>query len=124
MLRLLLAEGERRPIAAGKLRDLLNFIDAEGFAKCGPGPYWLGQELTLLDIAYYPLAERLPALPGMEAGLPAFSLRLRCWLETMGKRSSVQATRGSLEVYRRAFGRVVRQRPQRRRVGNVEYLRA
>jgi glutathione S-transferase len=120
MLRLLLADEERRSAAAFKLCDLMVFIDAEGFAKNGSGPYWLGQELTLLDLAYYPLLERLPALPGMEAGLPELSLRLRCWMETMSKRPSVQATQISLETHRRAFG--ARLRPQRRRPDNVEYF--
>lgn len=125
MLRVLLSTGEKRSAAWTKLRDLLMFIEREGLTRCGRGPYWLGQELSVVDLVYYPFFERLPALPEAEGtGLPLLSIRLRYWLNAMGERPSVQATRNSLETHARAFAGFSGVRQPRRRDGNIEYLYA
>ncbi|HXV22908.1 MAG TPA: glutathione S-transferase family protein [Alphaproteobacteria bacterium] len=109
--------------ASAELRDRLIFIEREGLARCGRGPYWLGQELGLLDIVFYPLFERLPAiLHDQPAGLSALSIRLRYWLDAMRDRASVRATQRPVELHANALG--AKPDSQRRRVGNVEYLHA
>jgi glutathione S-transferase len=120
------AQGEMRAEASAGLRDVLIFIEREGLARCGRGPYWLGQEVSLLDLVYYPLFERLPAIQTGQPGgaLPLLSIRLRYWLDAMRERPSVQATQNPVEAHTRAIQTYLGIKPQRRRVGNVEYLQA
>ena len=124
MLGCITAQGEEEQIAAAaKLRHLLVFIEREGLARCGRGPYWLGQEVTLVDLAFYPFFERLPAIQhDQPLALPVISIRLRYWLDAMRQRQSVRATQNPVEYYARAFSDHARPRPPRRRIGNVEYL--
>jgi glutathione S-transferase len=126
ILRSIKAQGEARAQASAQLRDVLIFIEREGLARCGRGPYWLGQEFSMLDVVFYPLFERLPAIQTGEpgGGLPLLSIRLRYWLDAMRERPSVQATQNPLEAHARAFQTYLGIKPQRRRVGNVEYLQA
>ncbi len=125
LMRAASAEGEERARASGRLRDMLIFIEREGLARCGRGPFWLGQDLTMLDLVYYPLFERLPAIqPDQAGGLPPLSIRLRYWLDGMRERASVRATQSPIETHIQAFAHCLDLRPQRRRVGNVEYLQA
>jgi glutathione S-transferase len=126
IVRAVTAQPEARAGASAQLRDVLIFIEREGLARCGRGPYWLGQELSLLDVVYYPLFERLPAIPTDQpgGGLPLLSIRLRYWLDAMCQRPAVQATQNPVEAHVRAFQSYLGIKPQRRRVGNVEYLQA
>ena len=43
---------------AAVLRDRLIYIEREGLARCGRGPFWLGAEPSLVDLAFYPFFER------------------------------------------------------------------
>ena len=123
--RAITSEAEGRAQAAAKLRDVLIFVEREGLARCSRGPYWLGQELSILDLVYYPFFERLPAIEsGQPGGLPLLSIRLRYWLDAMSERPSVKATQNSVEAHARAISRYLGVRQPRRRQGNVEYLHA
>jgi glutathione S-transferase len=126
MVAAILAEGEKRVAACAKLRDVLLTVEREGLARGGRGgPYWLGEELSLLDIVFYPLFERLPAVQNDQAsGLPLLSIRLRHWLDAMSARASVQATRNPVETHVQAMKSYLGMKPHRRSVGNVEYLHA
>ena len=69
--------------------------------------------------------ERLPAVQtDLAGGLPLLSIRLRYWMDAMRERPSVQATQNPVEAHVRAFQTYLGVKPQRRRVGNVEYLQA
>jgi glutathione S-transferase len=109
--------------SAAELRDHLLFIEREGLARCGRGPYWMGAELSIVDLAFYPFFERFPAIQQYRpVSLPLISIRLRYWLDSMRERPSVKATQNPVDFYARVFGADnVR---GRRRVGNVEYLHA
>jgi glutathione S-transferase len=109
--------------SAAELRDHLLFIEREGLARCGRGPYWMGTELSIVDLAFYPFFERFPAIQQYRpVSLPLISIRLRYWLDSMRERPSVKATQNPVDFYARVFGADnVR---GRRRVGNVEYLHA
>jgi glutathione S-transferase len=125
IVRAVTAQGDARAQASAALRDVLIFIEREGLARCGRGPYWLGQDISMLDIVLYPLFERLPAVRTDAAGgLPLLSIRLRYWMDAMRDRASVQATQNPVEAHARAFQSYLGMKPQRRRVGNVEYLLA
>jgi glutathione S-transferase len=119
------AQAEQRAPAREKLRETIRFIEREGMAQCSRGPYWLGKDISLLDIVFYPLFERLPAIPGEVGGEPSMlSQRMRTWMEVMRERPSVQATQNPVASHARAFQEYLKLTPQRRRVGNVEYLQA
>jgi glutathione S-transferase len=70
----------------------LVFIEQEGLAKLsGNGPYWLGQQASLVDFAWYPFFERLPAWAhyrGLE--IPDDCRRLKGWIAAMSQRKSVR----------------------------------
>jgi glutathione S-transferase len=115
MLRVLLSSGQKRAVAWSRLNDLLAFIDHEGLSRCGRGPFWLGPELSQVDLVYYPLIDRLPALPeaaGRNLSLP--SLRLHHWLRAMRGRPSVRQP--ARAVWQEAAPSI------RRREGNVDFL--
>jgi glutathione S-transferase len=89
--------------AAGKaeLAGALELIEREALSKLsGSGPYWFGATPTLVDFAFYPWFERLPALEA-HAGfeLPGSLQRLARFREALGKRESVVAIRNPVEFY-------------------------
>ena len=101
---LLEQDRERRAAIAAEITRQLNFIEDEGLAKRGPGPYFLGQELSLVDLDYYPHFERFAVLTeyrGIE--IPASCERLRAWFAAMEERASVKATRHSADYHVEAY---------------------
>ena len=79
----------------------------------------------MLDVVYYPFFERLPVVQNDHAGgAPLLSPRLRNWMDAMRERASVQATLNPVEAHVHAAQSYMGMKPQRRRVGNVEYLHA
>ncbi|MDJ0926771.1 MAG: glutathione S-transferase family protein [Gammaproteobacteria bacterium] len=72
---------------------MLHFIESEGLAKCGPGPFWFGDWPSLVDFHYLPFFERFAAydeLVGLR--IPADCPRLAAWLDAMCARDSVNGT--------------------------------
>ncbi len=85
-----------------KLTDALDTLEAHDWLG---GPFWLGRQLTLVDLNLYPWFERLPlareavGLDWDEARWPKLSL----WKKTLSERSAVIAEAGSPEEYRAAY---------------------
>ena len=77
-----------------KLEDDLRRMEFDGMAKLSPeGPFWLGSEISLVDLTYYPFFERFPAVSHHRgAHIPDECLRIVRWLEVMRERASVKAT--------------------------------
>ncbi len=101
---LLEQDRERRAALAAEITRQLEFIEDEGLAKLGSGPYFLGSELTLVDLDYYPHFERfavLSAYRGIE--IPARCERLAAWFAAMAERASVKATRHSVDYHVEAY---------------------
>lgn len=86
----------REKIATG-----FRFIETEGLAKLsGSGPYWLGSELSLVDLAYYPFLERLPAWTHHRGiDIPQDCTRLKTWFDAMRERPSVREIANPPEYY-------------------------
>ncbi len=88
---------------AGKkeLAATLELLEREGLSRLsGAGPYWFGPEPTLVDFAFYPWFERLPALEqhtGFE--LPRSLSRLARFREALRIRESVRAIENPVEFY-------------------------
>jgi glutathione S-transferase len=79
----------------------------QGMRDLSPdGPYWLGPSASLLDFAYYPFFERLPAWAHYRGlGLPDDCTRIRDWLTVMAERPSVRAIANPPDYYIERYAR-------------------
>jgi len=77
-----------------KVGDNLRRMEFEGMARLSAdGPFWLGTEISLVDMAFYPFFERFPAVTYHRGvTIPDECLRIVRWLEVMRRRESVTAT--------------------------------
>ncbi|MCH7931755.1 MAG: glutathione S-transferase family protein [Proteobacteria bacterium] len=93
--KLLLAQDPaRRAELADTLTGHLRYIESQGLAKLGASPYWLGEEVSLVDLTFYPHFERFAALTHYRGvAIPDDCPRLKAWLAAMQARDSVKATR-------------------------------
>ncbi len=84
---------EAQAEAAAKLTDMMDYLEDAALAPLGSDPYWLGAEVSLVDLAYWPFFERLPAVTHYRGvDIPARCPRLKAWREAMGMRISVRGT--------------------------------
>jgi len=75
------------------LTDHLKFFEKNGFSIHWRGPYWLGEQLSLVDLAVYPHFERMAVLEKYRnVGIPESCTRLKEWLNAMHERPSAIAT--------------------------------
>ena len=85
---------ERQKLYRDTILDAFAFMEREALASRTSGPWWLGEQLTLADLAIYPHMERLAVLEEYRGiTLPPACGRLREWLAAMQERPSVRATR-------------------------------
>lgn len=76
------------------------FLENEGFRKLGDGPFFLGEDISLIDLQYMPFIERFPCYEKLwGASIPEECTRLREWIETMQTRASHQQTVNSIEYH-------------------------
>ena len=89
---------------AQRLEATLREMDRDGPGACDGGPWWVGDRLTLADIAFYPFFERFPVLVHYRSfDLPVDCRGLANWLAAMRARPSVQALARSAEFYIGAY---------------------
>jgi glutathione S-transferase len=88
--------GELKEKVEGHLHGL-----EEAFARLsGAGPYWLGGDASLLDFAFYPFFERLPAWAHYRGlAIPDDCPRLTAWVAAMAERPSVRAIANTPDYY-------------------------
>ena len=75
------------------LRQRFRFMEEEGLRKLSDGPYWLGSEVSLVDLQFMPMFERLPCYVEQwnAPGLDEFP-RLQSWVSEMQRRPSHRRT--------------------------------
>jgi len=100
------------------VRETLEYIEFEGLRKLSEGPYWFGQNPTLVDFQYLPFFERF----GVYRVLVGFQWPDRCtrlvsWLDTMSARDSVQPTLRPLEYHLEQQRRLAERLAARRSAG-------
>ncbi len=79
--------------------DNMRFIENEAMTRFD-GPYWLGGEVSLVDISFYPFFERLPAMAALRGlEIPTDCPRLQDWTRAMADLDSVKATANDGEFY-------------------------
>ena len=88
------------------VRERLLFLEHEGLRKLSDGPYWLGAEVSLVDLQFMPFFERFPCYAELwEAPLPAECTRLRAWIDVMRTRDSHQRTAQTHEFHMSRYRR-------------------
>ncbi|MGI9463838.1 MAG: glutathione S-transferase family protein [Aestuariivirgaceae bacterium] len=94
-------EPERNAELLAKVHDRMRFVETEGLASLsGDGPYWLGAEISLIDLAWYPYFERLPAWTHYRGlTIPADCPRLAAWAAAMSGRPSVKDIANDEDYY-------------------------
>ncbi len=99
--------GEDRKYWHSKLREHLEFMEERGLAaENGASPFWMGDDISLVDIAIYPFFERFAAVEAYRNfEIPEGLKRLRAWIETVRMRPSVSALSRPREYYVDYFGR-------------------
>ena len=105
--RVLLAQGkDKRQHIADQLIGQMEFMESQGFAETWKGPYWFGEDISLLDLAVYPHFERLGVLEAYRGiSLPQSCSRLREWLAAMHERPSAKATAHDDAYHKNAYRR-------------------
>ena len=90
---LLAQESSLQKILITQMTERLVFLDQEGFSSASKGPYWFGQNVSLVDLSLYPHFERFPVLTEYRGmNIPRSCRRLRAWLDVMRERSSAVVT--------------------------------
>jgi glutathione S-transferase len=94
---------------AKKLSENLRFIEREGLQKLSAdGPYWLGAEMSLVDLTYYPWFEQVAVLEHFRGfKFPTELDRLKKWWETVANRESVQMIATSQQFYLEHYARLL-----------------
>jgi glutathione S-transferase len=105
--KVLLAQDEtRRGELATTIADALRFIETAALGVRSSGPYWLGRDFTLVDIAVWPHMERLAVLEAYRGiKVPGECGRLREWLAAVAERASVKDTAHDGDYHVRAYSR-------------------
>lgn len=89
--------------------EALLYIEQEGLGKRSHnGAYWLGEQLSLVDISFYPWLERLPLLQHFRKfELPAETPQLQQWANQLRNHPSIQPTSNSTEYYIESFTKIL-----------------
>lgn len=83
-----------------KLSEALHAMEFEGLRALSDGPYWLGAEMTLVDLTFLPHLQRFVALKHYrDFDIPEDHTRLHAWRALMETRASVQEMRWPDETY-------------------------
>lgn len=91
---------ERLPEAKDKAIAALRELETRGLADSGEGPYWLGDQPSLVDFQYLPFFERMPVYQALcDFEWPADCTRLRTWFAAMCERDSVRHTLRPAEAH-------------------------
>jgi glutathione S-transferase len=101
---LLAQDEEGQALHERKIYEALKFMEFEGLRKLGDGPYWLGEEISLVDITFFPHLERFVALEHYRGiTIPQDHTRLHAWLGHMKQRPSVRQTTRDEETYKASW---------------------
>jgi glutathione S-transferase len=110
---LLTQDLQQRAKLVNQLTESLQWIEQKGLQQLSAAePYWMGANLSLVDLAYYPWFEQVVVLEHFrEFQLPSGFDRLKRWWETMANRQSVQSVAQSPDFYLEHYGRLQQLQP-------------
>ena len=88
------------------LLKILRYIEKEGLAKLGANPYWMGDGISIVDVAFWPWFERFDALTHYRnISIPDDCVHLKEWVKAMLMRPSVQRAQNPVEYFISAYSR-------------------
>jgi glutathione S-transferase len=88
------------------LREKFLFLENEGLRKLGNGPFFMGEQLTLVDLQFMPFIERFPCYQELwGASIPQECSHLHSWIETMQARESHQKTLNTFEFHMERYSK-------------------
>jgi len=89
---------------AGQLANELRFLEAHALAV-HDGPYWLGAEFSLADVAFFPWFEQVSVLERFRMfRMPAECRRILAWRAAVTRRERVKRVVRPPEFYLRGYG--------------------
>ena len=99
---------DRRAPLKADLMGHLEFIETGALVNVSEAePYWMGQDVTLVDYAFYPFFERFASVETYRGiAVPADYQRLRAWLNSMQEREAVSSLARPRDYYVEHFGRL------------------
>ncbi len=86
-----------RKKAGERLGELFVYLEKNLLAKLsGDGPYWLGRDISMLDIVFFTVIGRVKSLEANHgSGVPTSCTRLNKWYQVMKQQKSVLSLSGS-----------------------------
>lgn len=96
---MLAQDSEAQAFQAERLTNALLMMEHEGLGKLGDGSYWMGDDISLVDLTFLPHMQRLGVLTHYrDFQIPDECVLLKAWLQLMDRRPSVSAGSASLDV--------------------------
>jgi glutathione S-transferase len=96
---MLAQEADVQAFQAERLTNALLMMEHEGLGKLGDGSYWLGDDISLVDLTVLPHMQRLGVLAHYrDFQTPEECVLLKGWLQLMSQRPSVMEGSASLDV--------------------------
>lgn len=96
---MLAQDAEGQAAQAERLTNALLMMEHEGLGKLSDGPYWLGDDISLVDLTFLPHMQRLGVLAHYrDFHIPDECVLVKAWLQLMGERPSVGAGSAALDV--------------------------
>jgi glutathione S-transferase len=84
---------------AARLTDALLAMEHQGLSTLSDGPYWMGNDVGLVDLTFLPHMQRLGVLTHYrDFHIPDECVLLKAWLQLMGQRPSVTEGSADLDV--------------------------
>ncbi|MEQ8371382.1 MAG: glutathione S-transferase family protein [Alphaproteobacteria bacterium] len=86
--------------AVDTLMAHVHTMESNGLARFADGPYWLGRDVSLVDITYWPWFERWTALAEARGiAIPADCVHTLKWVDVMRQRESARQTANPPESF-------------------------
>ncbi len=95
---------EKQAQRTTELAEHLLFLENAGLGHANAGSYWLDEQLSLVDLAFYPFFERLCVLEYYRHfTLPTACSRLSTWWKRINQRDTVRQLQNPAEYYLKAY---------------------
>jgi glutathione S-transferase len=96
---MLAQEPEAQAAQAERLTNAMLMMEHEGLGKLGDGSYWMGDDISLVDLTFLPHMQRVRVLTHYrDFQIPDECVLLKGWLQLMGQRPSVTEGSAALDV--------------------------
>ncbi len=89
-----------------KFLETLRYMEKEGLAKLGANPYWMGDSISIVDVAFWPWFERFVAMTEYRGvTIPDDCPRLNAWVAAMRERPAVKQAANPPEFFLNSYAR-------------------